>query len=58
MTTKNKIETTVFTLAIVIGFMIIFSFAIKVIDYREELKDCQSKFIGYSELEKKAECRR
>ena len=58
MTTKGKIELTGLALGVVFGAMIIFTLAIKVIDHREELKGCQDKLVGYSELEKKAECRR
>ena len=57
MSKNKKLWLTFYSLLIVAVVIVIFTFMIKVMDYQNEIKQCQEQS-GYIGLEAKAECRR
>lgn len=58
MSNKDQFNRTFIGLLMVFAMIAGGSIAVKCADFHQELKKCQSGMAGYSELEKKAECRR
>jgi hypothetical protein len=58
MNKQQSLAFTFYTLLAVAVMVVVFTCTIKIMDHNDEISNCRLNMVGFSELERKAECRR